>query len=82
MRPSDFGVMWQIYRLCIYQGQLPAAADALAAYRPSGHVETREWLRIRLDSHVSGFRMELAVETANQLLRIDPKNEKARQFLR
>ena len=81
MRPSDFGVAWQIYRLCIYEDQAANVAEILAPFRPANIPEARQWLSISLESHIIGERLKPAVATANQLLRIDPENEEAQVFL-
>jgi hypothetical protein len=81
MRPSDFGVAWQIYRLCIYEDRAVDVAEILAPFRPANIADARQWLSISLESHIIGERLKPAVATANQLLRIDPENKEALVFL-
>ena len=81
LRPDDFGVVWQIYRLCVHADQVDQVAEVLAEFRPDNPEDTRQWLSISLESHIIGERLNPAFRTANQLLRVDPDNKQANAFL-
>lgn len=81
MRLGDFGVMWQIYRLCVQADQVAGVADILPGFRPSNFNDARHWLSISLESYIICERLKPAIVTANELLRVDPSNSEARNFL-
>ncbi|MDP6699087.1 MAG: hypothetical protein QGH25_05530 [Candidatus Latescibacteria bacterium] len=60
---------------------LATARARLIGCRPANLDDIRLWLSISLESHIIGDRLHPAVRMANQLLRVDPDNEKANAFL-
>lgn len=81
IRPSDYGVMLQIYRVCIYMNRLEEAAPAMAGFKPSNDQQKHEWLTFVLESNLQGQRWQQARRTAEKLITLDPRQELAIRVL-
>jgi hypothetical protein len=82
IRPSDFGVCLQIYRVCIYMQRIEHAAAAMAPFVPANADDAYQWLSFTLQSHVAAHRRQQARETALQILKIRPDDAHAAHILR
>lgn len=79
-RPSDYGVMIQIYLVSFAMGHAGDAAGSMSAFEPLRSDHERDWLYFTLESHVEEKRLDDARATAERLLRLDPGNTLA-QFV-
>ncbi len=80
-RPSDYGVLLQIYRVCIYMERMESAAAAMAAFQPQDAQQRHEWLSYTLQSHLQGQRWGEARKTAEKIVAINPNNQMAQSVL-
>jgi tetratricopeptide (TPR) repeat protein len=82
MRPSDFGVCLQIYRVCVFMQRIEEAAAAMAAFVPANTNDAYQWLTFTLQSHAAAQRWREAGNTALEILKIRPNDPQAQQLLR
>ncbi len=81
LRPDDYGVMTQIYRVCIYMNRLEVAAPALARFSPRTPQQRYEWLQFTMESHLQGKRWGPARRAAEQLAQMNPQHPVAQSVL-
>ncbi len=81
IRPGDYGVMLQIYRVCIYMNRLEEAAEAMAGFQPQSAQHRLEWLSFMLESHLQGQRWRPARRVAEELVQMQPQHPLAREVL-
>lgn len=81
IRPSDSGVLTQIFRVCLYSGKPERAADLMKAFQPANAQDQYEWLNMMLHSLLAGQRIGEAGPVAGQLLKMNPQHPQARQVL-
>jgi len=81
IKPQDYGVMLQVYRVCLYRGQLDLAADAMQGFKPTTARQQYEWLNYMFQSFAQGKRWENAHRCAQALLKMNPGHKDARAFV-
>jgi len=81
IRPADYGVMIQIYRVCIYMNRMEEAAAALAGFQPQDARQQYEWMNFTLESHLQGQRWRPARRVAEQLIKMNPGHPLASEVL-
>ncbi len=77
IRPDDFGVMAQMYRVCKYMDHVDEIAEAILPYQPQTPQESRLYFSALLESHIAAGREGPARESAEQLLKIKPDDKLA-----
>ena len=82
IRPSDFGVCLQIFRVCIYMQRIEHAAAAMASFVPANTNDAYQWLSFTLQSHAAARRWQEAGNTALEILKIRPNDPQALQVVR
>ncbi len=82
IRPTDYGILIQIYRVCIYMNRLEEAAAAMAGFQARDIQQQYEWLNFTMESHVHGQRWRQARTTAGLLVKLNPQHQLANQVLR
>jgi len=81
MRPNDYGVALQIFRVCIYNGHPEAAAPAMKSLQLATAQAQFNWLQLLFQSHLSGQRWAEAEAVARRILAMAPSDRNARGFL-
>lgn len=81
IRPDDFGVLVQIFRVCIYMNKLEYAAAAMSGFRPSDIQQAYQWKTFELQSHLAGQRWPAAEVAALDVLKMNPSDATANSFL-
>jgi hypothetical protein len=81
IRPTDYGIMIQIYRVCIYMNRMEEAAAALSGFQPQNQQQQYEWMNFSMESHVQGKRWRQARRMAEQLIKMNPSHPLASQVL-
>jgi len=81
IRPTDYGVMTQIYRVCIYMNKMEEAAAAMARFTPQTGQQQYEWLQYTLESHLQGQRYPQARRIAELLVKMNPQHPLANSVL-
>lgn len=77
LRPQDFGVMLQLYRLCMYMDRPGLAAGFIAYFSSQGEYEHYKWNEFNLESHYYAGRWEEALPFARTLLTLEPQHPMA-----
>ena len=77
LRPQDFGVMLQLYRLCMYMEQPGLAANVIGYFSAQGEYESYKWNEFNLESHYYAGRLEEALPFARTLLTLQPDHPMA-----
>lgn len=81
MKPDDYGVCLQLFRVCYYSGKPQLAAAAMNGFQPAGQQDRFAYLNLLFQSHLHGQRWQQAAQTAQELLSINPNHAEARAFL-
>ncbi len=81
LRPGDFGVLTQIFRVCIYTDHAGDAAGAMAGFKPATPSDQYGWYRYTFMSHIQAQRWSQAVQYARLCLQMNPNDGDARAFL-
>lgn len=81
LRPSDFGVCLQIFRVCEYAERVPEAAAAMAGFRPASPESAYHHALLVLRSHQAAHRRPEIIATAHRILSIRPGDPHARLAL-
>lgn len=82
LRPSDFGVCLQIFRVCEYAGRVPDAASAMADFRPATAEAAYQHALLQLRSHQAARRSPGIIATASRILSIRPDDPEALRALK
>jgi len=82
LRPSDYGICLQIFRVCIYTENLSRAAEAMNLFQPADAQGRFNWLQLTFQSHLAGQRWNEAVRLAQEILQMAPNDATASGFLR
>ena len=82
IRPDDFGVLLQIFRVCFYSARPDLAAPAMRGFRPANRDDFLRWKSMELESHAAARRRESAAQTLRDVLQVDPENSRALSMLR
>ena len=81
IKPDDFGVCLQIFRVCIYMERIALAAEEMKGFQPANLRDRLEYLQLCFLSHTQAQRWGLAEMTARDILKINPAHPDARQFI-
>ncbi|NLB54788.1 MAG: SGNH/GDSL hydrolase family protein [Lentisphaerae bacterium] len=82
IRPSDYGVMLQIFRVCLYLDTSARAISYLERFQPTNANDMYAWLKMCQDSFSAAGRHSEAVDAAKAILEFNPYDEDALHYLR
>lgn len=81
LRPSDFGVCLQIYRVSEYAGRLADAASAMSVFKPANDQIAYEWMKLMMNACKAGRQMQAAADFAQKILVLRPHDPTAEAVL-
>ncbi len=82
MRPSDFGVVQQIVRVCVYLDTSAAQAfPYIANFKASSLMDHYRWLKLCMVASVDAKQYQEAIKVAKAILELNPNDSEARKFL-
>lgn len=81
MRPSDLGVLVQIFRVCAYSDRLTEAASAMAGFQPTELQHAYQWRMFEFQSHAAAQRWAAAEVSAREILKMNPSDQTANAFM-